>query len=531
MNRGGLHLPLARLGARARLEGMTKFKRCASLVLLAIVPLSVAAARARSKARAPARSSAVQPAPAIADAEGAAGLEERARLRDKLKAALAGSGFAPSELGLWVGMRADVGAINVVYSQNERKPFVPASLSKLATAAAALHAMEPSHKFRTQLMATAEPSADGALAGSLYLVGGGDPSFVSENMWSLVNDFTRSGATLVAGDVVVDDSRFDAVRFDEDREDARVDRAYDAPIGAMSMNWNSVNVYVRPGPRAGAPARVFADPPSGYLKVRNLATTGGRAKTISVERKDNDAAAGVDLIVVSGQIPLGAEEAVVYKNVTKPDLWSGYQLVEFLKQRGISVKGGVRVGAAPAGAKVLAFNDSKPLVGVVADMAKWSNNYVAEMLAKNIAAETGQRPATMKTGIAKINRYLNSLGLSGFAFVNASGFTRDNRFTPEQLGRLLETARADFTIFPEFLSALPVAGVDGTLRNRIKSSAGSHWVRAKTGLLNGAVGLAGFAGRPRGRAATFVFIYNGSGREDKARALFDRLAATLADDD
>jgi D-alanyl-D-alanine carboxypeptidase/D-alanyl-D-alanine-endopeptidase (penicillin-binding protein 4) len=138
----------------------------------------------------------------------------------------------------------------------------------------------------------------------------------------------------------------------------------------------------------------------------------------------------------------------------------------------------------------------------------------------------------MSAGLTRVRAFLEQHGLKKgeYEFINAAGFTRENHFTPMQLGRYLEAVRGDFTSFPEYLVALPIAGVDGTLRSRMKASSAERWVRAKTGLLNGVVGLAGYAGRPNGVIITFAFIYNGGGREDRARALFDRMAAGLAED-
>ena len=114
-------------------------------------------------------------------------------------------------------------------------------------------------------------------------------------------------------------------------------------------------------------------------------------------------------------------------------------------------------------------------------------------------------------------------------FTNASGFTRDNRITTAQLGKFLTLMQADFTIFPEYLMSLPIAGVDGTLRSRMKGGKAERWVRAKTGLLNGVVGLAGYAGETDGEILSFAFIFNGSpSKEVQARAFFDKLAAVIA---
>ncbi len=451
-------------------------------------------------------------------------------LNQKLGEILKKGGVPQSEVGIWIGVQGEQGAATI-FSHNEDHSMVPASLSKLFTLGAALHILGPSFKFQTQLLSRGSIQEQ-TLKGDLYLKGGGDPSFVNEDMWALVNDFTRNQITEIDGDLIVDDSRFDKIRFDEDRESTRVDRAYDAPVGAMSMNWNSVNVYVRPGKKVGDPCLVVADPVNMYLKVDNQTSTVGdsKAKTIAVERVSKPDFKG-DIIRVTGKLPLNHDEVVIYKSITQPEMWSAYNLIEFLKQRGIKVTGQIKTGITPKEAKVLSNRDSKALGLIVADMAKFSNNYVAEMLAKNLAAESDESPATMKTGLAQINKFMNEIGLNGkdIKFVNASGFTRGNKISPSELGHYLEIIQSDFSIFPEYLSALPIAGRDGTLKKRMKDMGHIGWVRAKTGLLTGTVGLSGFVGMNHGQSAVFAFIYNGGGGvEDKARNLFDRLAEELS---
>ena len=472
------------------------------------------------------------PAPSGAkESRGPSSAELAEKLHARMKKLAQNPTFKPGELGIWVGERTDKG-LETYYSLNNDKLMIPASLSKLVTLGAVLHELGPAYKYKTHLVSDAKVEA-GALGGNLYLKGGGDPSFVSENMWFLVNELTRTGITSVEGDIVVDDSRFDGVRWGEDRQEERVDRAYDAPIGAMSMNWNSVTVNVRPGDKVGDKLKVFADVMSPYLKIKNETRTvaAGKGKTVAVERGNEKDFAG-DVITVTGAMALGNPEAVIYKSISQPDMWSGYNLVEFLRQRGIAVKGKVRTGASPKDAPILATAESKPLVAVVADMAKWSNNYVAEMLVKNLSAENGDVPGNTAAGMSRVHKYLEKAGIktTDLEFQNAAGLTRKNRMTVEQIGRFLGYVHTDFQMFPEYLSALPIGGVDGTLRSRMKNSAAERWVRAKTGLLTGAVGLAGYAGRSNGSIVTFAFVYNGNGREDRARTLFDQMAAAIAED-
>lgn len=460
-------------------------------------------------------------------------------LESKLRLLVQRSKISSGEVGIWVGRSqtsvasgsvAGSNELQTLFSLNGDRQMIPASLSKLVTLGAALHQLQPTFKFKTLLMSDAKIT-NGHLRGSLFLKGGGDPSFVSEDMWFLVNELRRTGITDIDGDIVVDDSRFDRIRFGDDRQDQRVDRAYDAPVGAMSFNWNSVNVFVRPGEKTGDSARVFVDVASPYIRLKSDARTvaAGKGKTISIERTTDADFVG-DVITVHGAIALDQPEVAVYKNITQPDLWAGYGLVEFLRQRAIQAHGSVKVGVTPKNPTVLATQESKPLSAIVADMAKWSNNFVAETLVKNLAAESGEQPATMATGLAQVRQYFESLGnrASDYKFINAAGFTRKNRLSAQHIGRFLEKVRTDFTFFPEYFAALPIAGVDGTLRKRMKATPAERWVRAKTGLLNGVVGLAGFAGHDDGTILSFALIYNGSGREDKARALFDQIAALLS---
>jgi serine-type D-Ala-D-Ala carboxypeptidase/endopeptidase (penicillin-binding protein 4) len=299
----------------------------------------------------------------------------------------------------------------------------------------------------------------------------------------------------------------------------------------MSFNWNSVNIFVRPGKKSGEAAQVFADPENEYIRLRaNVRTVGkGEKNEIIVEREENKQGDG-DLVTVNGKIAEGAAEVVVYKNITQPDIWSGYNLKAFLRQRGIEVRGKVHSGKAPDDAKVLAEQESKPIELMLADMDKFSNNYVAEMLTKNIGAKV-QPPGTIPKGVEVIRDQLLKIGLqaSEFDIVNPSGLTRENRFTARSLWKVTHYLKDQFQYNPEFISSLPIAGIDGTLKKRMKGTVAERWVRAKTGLMTGIVSLAGYAGRKDGSVLPFVMMYNGSADESSVRSLYDKICVTLAE--
>ncbi|MEQ1721666.1 MAG: D-alanyl-D-alanine carboxypeptidase/D-alanyl-D-alanine-endopeptidase [Pseudobdellovibrio sp.] len=399
-----------------------------------------------------------------------------------------------------------------VFGLNENSKKIPASISKILTSFAVLKKFPVGQRFYTKLF------YDGK---NLYLQGGGDPAFVSENLWYLVNEFTRSDIKEIKGNIIVDDSLFDKVRFDESRESKRVDRAYDSPVGAMSFNWNAVNIFVKPA-KVGQKAQVKIDPDNDYYELVNNANTvsGSPKKELVVSISNTE-----KLITVSGDVAQDMKEKGIFKSVSDPDIWSGHNLLYFLEQRDIAVLGKVIAGKVPVGAELVATYESKNLSYILSDMNKFSNNFVAEMLTKNMAAVDVKSGASLRNGVLVIREELSKIGIgtNEIHIVNPSGLTRDNSFSAGALNKVLTAVKNDFSIYPIFLDGLPIAGVDGTLKRRMKSSLAEGWVRAKTGYLDGVVSLAGYAGRRDGKVFTFSFLYNGPRDEAIVREAFDQL--------
>jgi D-alanyl-D-alanine carboxypeptidase/D-alanyl-D-alanine-endopeptidase (penicillin-binding protein 4) len=435
--------------------------------------------------------------------------------------------FTESSLGLYVEEDG-----KKLIDINAAKLMIPASLTKIVTGGAILTKIPLNKKFTTELWSKGSIESD-VLKGALCLKGGGDPSFVSEKMWFLVNEFVRSDVKNIEGDLIIDSSRFDSELYDVGRDSMRVDRAFDAPISAVSFNWNSTNVFIRPSLIANTPAKIYLDPRSDYLELENKTMTVSKSGVKSIEATRIKSGER-DKIIVSGNISLNGNEAVIYKSISNPALWTAYHLKEFLLERGIKFSGKIREGQCEIGSILLAKSDSKNLIEITGDMLKFSNNYVAEMLVKNLAADdvlsnpTGKN-ATMKNGLEIIRTYLDQLGFKRLDYVleNVSGLTRDNRFTPIQLTKVLVNIKNNFSLFPEFSSGLPIAGIDGTMKNRMKGDSGVI-VRAKTGYLDGVVGLAGYIGRKDNTPLVFTFIFNGGYEQGlAARALFDDLINEL----
>ncbi len=195
-------------------------------------------------------------------------------------------------------------------------------------------------------------------------------------------------------------------------------------------------------------------------------------------------------------------------------------------------------GKVSRSAKVLA-EIANPLTKVVSQMMKASNNFYADMLVRNIPVAFGERPGSFGTGIDFVTYYLDHVKIahSEYSLNSGSGFSHQNMITPRALTKLLGHLKNERTVAPHFFSSLPVAGVDGTLRGRMRNTGAQGRVHAKTGFLrpissgtihlDGVVGLAGFGTRPDGKNLIFVFLYNGIRAPDVVRSTFDRICADL----
>ena len=420
-----------------------------------------------------------------------------------------------NDFSLWVARKGQVGQLN---SSMQR---VPASLSKIATALAFLESDGLTTNFETEVYYTGEVK-DGILHGDLYLKGGGDPSFVTEVMDELIGKVQRFGIRRVTGSLFYDESYFDTDYYSDGRQNRRVDRAYDAPVGGLSYNWNSMTIYIRPALTKSRPPKVFLQPNLKEIRIVNKAkTVAGDRQSLKVSRRFDGQ---YPVIEISGSIGVGAKEKPFYKSIKDPGWWTTRCFQHRLQIQDIQVTGEVQAKVVPKEAKLVAVQKGWSGARILRAMSKFSNNFVAEMLTKKMGVQVNTA-GTMKNGLSKVRDFLVAKGWASkdFVFDNPSGLTRANRMRMDQLGELLLLARKRFGISPEFLSSLPLSGVDGTLKSRMRHALHSK-VRAKTGYMSGIVGLAGYLESRDGDPITFAFIYNGPAKKDwDVRAMYGKI--------
>jgi D-alanyl-D-alanine carboxypeptidase/D-alanyl-D-alanine-endopeptidase (penicillin-binding protein 4) len=456
---------------------------------------------------------------------GRAAPSDREALRKAVDQLLAQPPLAAAHLSVQVDSLEDG---QTVYAHNCDDLLNPASNTKLITSAAALLRLGPEYRFTTDYLAD-RPIQRGRV-GVLFVKGRGDPSITTERLAGLVNDLWHRGLREVR-DIVLDDSFFDREQFGPGWEQETSDKAWAAGVGALSLNHNSVSVYIVPGDRVGSRARIEVEPDTrDYFVLDNQVRTvrqNGRRKLRPHALLDGERTR----IVVEGRIPLRAETVVMYRRIGDPTFYYGQTLRLLLKRRGIRVSGHVKRGAAPETAVLLQSYESPELAEIVRDMNKVSSNFIAEMLVKTLGAELKGTPGTWPKGLDVAEELLAELGVARGSYVlkNGSGLNDTNRFSARQMATLLGSVWKRFPVAAEFMASLGIAARDGTMRLRMEGTDAAGRLRAKTGTLEHVTALSGYVQSLGGERFVFSALVNDwSGRSGPVTSAIDRLGVMLA---
>ncbi len=391
--------------------------------------------------------------------------------------------------------------------------LTPASNVKLITTGAALLALGEDFEFTTRVHGTGALRPGGVLAGDLVVVAGGDPSISGRehdgkptavfDAWAA--EIARS-VSQVRGNLVIDATIFDRQVIHPTWPKDQLVRWYCAPVSAFALNDNCIDVKVRPGDRAGAPARVILDPPTNYFAVRNTCRTiaSGRGRAI-IHRLP-----GQDTLAISGRIRQRGRGSSSPVAVVDPIRFAATVLKERLAKGGVRIQGGIVI--APAAVDLqrtrLLASTSHTLARAIRTANKRSQNFYAEMILKTMGA-LAERPSSFAAGarIAAGELEKAGIGRGTYVMVDGSGLSRKNRFSPSQLTLFLRhMARGKHA--NRYLDSLAVAGTDGTLKRRMADAPAAGNVFGKTGHLRGVSTLSGYV-RTDGGLLAFSILVNG----------------------
>ncbi|OQW92000.1 MAG: D-alanyl-D-alanine carboxypeptidase/D-alanyl-D-alanine-endopeptidase [Beggiatoa sp. IS2] len=407
---------------------------------------------------------------------------------------------------------------NVLHAYNMDTPLLPASVMKLVTTAAALHYLGPEYRFQTRVLHTGQRVGN-VIQGDLVIVGGGDPKISPQTLWHIADQLKKSGIDEVSGGLIADTHFFDSYDHPPDwQDDGSGQRAYNAKMGALSINYNIVAVHIRPGNHAGESLNVWLEPSSTYMVINNTGKTLQRGRnSVSARRLEElgmqqtvATSPSTVQINVQGSLRTDASERVIYLNVDDPARFAVETFRAYLQQVGIQVAGPTEVRSVPTSGKLIYRHESPPLSWVLKELNTYSNNFMAEQVVKTISAHISNTPGSNAQSTELIKQFISSSGanLQGTYLADGSGLSRNNRLTVHTITDVLKIMYQRFDIGPDFLSVLRVMGADGERSKRFSNSPAKARVRAKTGTLAGVSTLAGYVASENNQVYAYALFLN-----------------------
>lgn len=449
----------------------------------------------------------------------------------------------------------------VLFEENANKLLRPASNMKLYTVAAALDRLSPEYRFVTSVYASAKPDADGVVKGDLIIYGRGDPSvaarFNNGDYFKGLNDLAEriaaAGVKKVKGDLVGDESYFTGPRYGSGWEWEDLQWWYGAEVSALTVDDNALDLSVKPAPEVGRPAVITTGPPDPLLRISNRVTTTakGSRRDLTVDRD-----LGQNTMTISGGIALDDKGYTAGVGISDPAQLFVYLLRDALARKGVTVNGKSRTVDARSGGSIvpkgslalinlttsipapleLTTLQSPPLSLIAAQTLKPSQNLYTELILRTLGTMVSPETSTTTSstsegaGLETVKNFLKEAGLNPNSLVlsDGSGLSRNDMVTAEATLQLL-TYMHRHRYASVFRDALPIAGVDGTLRNRFKGTLAENNLRAKTGSLSSAASLSGYVTTAAGENLVFSIMVNNFSEDVEPRTTcIDPIALLLA---
>ena len=453
---------------------------------------------------------------------------------------------------VWGFQVVEIDTGDIVYQHNPETLFVPASNAKLYATALALNRLGPDYRFTTRVVGEAKV-VNGVLDGTLRLVGGGDPNLSArvipydpdieyredrlEPIRELARQVAEAGVNRVTGDVVGDDTRYVWDPYPPGWSLDDVNWDYGAPVSALSVNDNRIEILVRPG-AANGPARLRLKPDVPYYEIENRTKT--KATRRVARRLEMRVRPGERVLDFWGEISVRSAGREMNAAIDDPALFAAVALKSELEALGVVIDGEARAEHAqpyelaslkdaprkpePEYPATLGVILSPPLSDALAIVNKDSQNLHAEILLREVGFQR-RGVGSIEAGIEEMRDYLEEIGLSPWEFFlnDGSGLARKNLVSPEASVKLLRAVWAS----PHrqvYLDSLPVGGEDGTLDWRFSRSPARGRIQAKTGSLSHVTALSGYATRVDGTKLAFsAFVNNFGVSSSYIRNIVDRI--------
>lgn len=413
---------------------------------------------------------------------------------------------------------------DVLYSLREGKGFLPASNMKLYTTATALALLGPDFRYETPICYQGEINPEGILNGDVIVVGSGDPSIsgryrkeitTEQILDEWVQAFRNLGVTQITGDIVGDDDCFDDSPIAGTWENDDLPYWYATGSSGLAINDNCYSYTITPGATVFAPATCTIDPVTNYLTIVNdvLTTVSGARTRVDLHRD-----ATSNTITFFGSIPLGGRPNSHFASVYNGTLYTTTLFKEALERHRIEVLGSATdiddypdkaVRFSPANFTTVHTHVSPPLSEIVPIVNKPSQNFYADQLLRTLGYEFKDE-GSFRKGAEVVIEFLRSIGaegVEGFMMVDGSGLSRWDLVQPRQTVALLDyMIRQPYANV--FYESLPIAGVDGTIRGRMRGTLAEGNVHAKTGFITRVRSLSGYVTTMDNELLVFCMMAN-----------------------
>jgi D-alanyl-D-alanine carboxypeptidase/D-alanyl-D-alanine-endopeptidase (penicillin-binding protein 4) len=346
----------------------------------------------------------------------------------------------------------------------------------------------------------------------------------------LITQLTNAGVRRIEGDLVADESYFTGPPFGSGWQWDDLQAYYGAEVSSLTVDDNALDLFVKPAERVGMPCRITTGPPTTFVTFinRTQTATKGSETHIVVYRPVAE-----NIIYVSGTLAIDSSGYYAAVAVHNPAGLFVTLFKDALAARGIAVSGRTRVidwkyrEVTPVDFTrfiELGSVESMPLGDIVRETLKPSQNLYAQLLLLQVGAQvrtsgkkdsireseaSGSLSTTEALGINSMNDFLARIGVKqgDVLLEEGSGLSRLDVITPQATVALLSYAsRSSWAEI--YRNALPIAGVDGTLQNRMKGTAAAGNVRAKTGTLRYVHALSGFVTTAVGEHLVFSIMLN-----------------------
>ena len=484
----------------------------------------------------------------------AVGAASPAPLGERISRLIDASPLARS--AFWGIQIVDLASGETLYEANPNRFFVPASNTKLFSAALALTRLGPDFRFVTTVRSAQEPDGAGVVHGPLILNGGGDPNLSARPLpyrmgpaggdplaaiEDLAGQVVARGVRRVEGGIIGDDTWYVWEPYPDGWGIGDPLYDYGAPPSALTVNDNAFTLSIRPGARDGDPAALSLNPSVEYYSIDNRVRTAASGERRIRYYRDP----GGRQLRLWGIIPLRDKGEDLLLGIDEPAAYAAAALRRALETRGVTVTGAAAARhlfpnevddlksapppPAPAGVE-LARRESAPLAEDLRVTGKVSQNLHAE-LALRAVARVRRNVGSREAGVEEMKAFLEEAGVgpSQYNLVDGSGLTRLNLVTAAAVVRLLRYMHAS-PHREAWIGLLPVGGVDGTLSSRFGGGPAAGRIHAKTGSLSHVAALSGYAERSGGGWVAFsILVNNFNGPAAEVRGVIDRICTLIVE--